>query len=98
MCITDAEQWKESSYVLYVLSRMVCFKFYVIYTHLFFFAFLLFALFFVYIVSVSPLFPFIVPFAAVMLLAALINQITNNCASDFFGFVLQQTVLFLLGV
>lgn len=67
-------------------------------THLFFFAFLLFALFFVNIVSVSPLFPFIVPFVTFMLLAALIKQITNNCASDIFGFVLQQIVLFLLGV
>lgn len=95
MCITDAEQWKECSYVLYVLSRMVCFKTYSIYTLL---LFCIFALFFVNIVSVSHLFPFIVPFATFMLLAALINQITNNCASDSFCFVLQQAVLFLLGV
>jgi len=66
----------------------------------FFFAFLLFALFFVNIVSVSPLFAFLVLIATFMLLAALINQIRNNRASDFvlFCFALQQIVLFLLGV
>lgn len=63
--------------VLYVLSRMVCFRTY-------FFNFYQLLCFFVNIVSVSPLFPFIFPFVILMLLATLINQIANNLPLIFF--------------